>query len=178
MRRLLQPGRPDFAGRFYSSEGVSISPAPVRQSGVPIWIGSWGSEAGMRRVARLADGWLASAYNTTPDLFATGWQQLQDLLEDSGRDPSGYPNALATTVFYLSDEPQEAERVLRELVSPALNREPDYLRDRLLVGPPAQVIEKLQRFREAGLQEVYLWPVKDEVAQLERFAADVATRVD
>ena len=39
---------------------------PRGGSGVPLWIGSWGSEPGLRRVARLADGWLASAYNTTP----------------------------------------------------------------------------------------------------------------
>jgi hypothetical protein len=32
----------------------------------PLWIGSWGSPAGLR-AATLDDGWMASAYNTTPD---------------------------------------------------------------------------------------------------------------
>jgi alkanesulfonate monooxygenase SsuD/methylene tetrahydromethanopterin reductase-like flavin-dependent oxidoreductase (luciferase family) len=42
-----------------------LEPRPV-QDPIPIWIGSWGSEAGLRRTARLGDGWLASAYNKTP----------------------------------------------------------------------------------------------------------------
>src|ERR1700682_1899831 len=31
----------------------------------PLWIASWGSEAGLRRVARYGEGWLASAYYAT-----------------------------------------------------------------------------------------------------------------
>jgi alkanesulfonate monooxygenase SsuD/methylene tetrahydromethanopterin reductase-like flavin-dependent oxidoreductase (luciferase family) len=36
----------------------------------PLWVGSWGSDAGLARVARAADGWLAFAYNTTPERFS------------------------------------------------------------------------------------------------------------
>ncbi len=49
---------------------VALAPPPARPKGPPIWIGSWGSDAGLRRVARLGDGWLASGYNTTPEDFA------------------------------------------------------------------------------------------------------------
>src|SRR5688572_6221790 len=45
--------------------GDSLAPAPRRA--IPLWIGSWGSKAGLARVVRLGDGWLASAYNTTPE---------------------------------------------------------------------------------------------------------------
>jgi alkanesulfonate monooxygenase SsuD/methylene tetrahydromethanopterin reductase-like flavin-dependent oxidoreductase (luciferase family) len=62
----LREGSP-FKGEFYSTEGIMLEPYPARQPGPPIWIGSWGSEAGLRRTARLGDGWLASAYNTTPE---------------------------------------------------------------------------------------------------------------
>src|SRR5204863_493148 len=59
-----------FEGAFYSTAGFTLAPTPAQRPGPPIWIGSWGSAAGLRRVARLADGWLASGYNTTPELFA------------------------------------------------------------------------------------------------------------
>ena len=52
-----------------------LEPRPTRPGGPPIWIGSWGSDAGLRRVARLGDGWLASAYNTTPEQVAAGREQ-------------------------------------------------------------------------------------------------------
>ena len=62
-----------FEGSFYSTAGFTLAPTPTQRPGPPIWIGSWGSPAGLRRVARLADGWLASGYNTTPELFAQAW---------------------------------------------------------------------------------------------------------
>jgi alkanesulfonate monooxygenase SsuD/methylene tetrahydromethanopterin reductase-like flavin-dependent oxidoreductase (luciferase family) len=55
MRAYLTTGAPPFKGRFYNTEGVNLEPKPVHQP-MPIWIGSWGSNAGLRRVARLADG--------------------------------------------------------------------------------------------------------------------------
>ena len=50
-----------LAGRSLEPEGPRLAAPPTP---VPLWIGSWGSAAGLRRVARLGDGWLASAYNT------------------------------------------------------------------------------------------------------------------
>ena len=85
--RLWRAGAPPFVGRFHSTEGISLDPHPIRMEGPAIWLGSWGSEAGLRRTARLADGWLASGYNTTPTLFVEGWSQLQDLLPSHGKDP-------------------------------------------------------------------------------------------
>jgi alkanesulfonate monooxygenase SsuD/methylene tetrahydromethanopterin reductase-like flavin-dependent oxidoreductase (luciferase family) len=177
MRAYFNPDGKAFKGRFYSTEGVTIEPRPVRPDGIPIWIGSWGSEAGLRRVARLADGWLASAYNTTPALFAEAREKLNQELAGRSRDAAGFPNALATCVMYLTDDDAEAERLLREVVAPALNRKPEEIGDRILVCSTSEAVERLSRYAEAGLQEVYLWPCMDEVGQLERFAAEVAPRV-
>ena len=85
--RIAEP----FVGRFYSTEGIDLQPRPTRPSGPPIWIGSWGSEAGLRRTARLADGWLASAYNTTPAAFAVAWTDLQSLARRPGPDAGRLP---------------------------------------------------------------------------------------
>jgi Luciferase-like monooxygenase len=72
-----------FEGSFYSTAGFTLAPTPTQRPGPPIWIGSWGSPAGLRRVARLADGWLASGYNTNPELFAQAWSDVQG----GGRSP-------------------------------------------------------------------------------------------
>jgi alkanesulfonate monooxygenase SsuD/methylene tetrahydromethanopterin reductase-like flavin-dependent oxidoreductase (luciferase family) len=77
LRALWRPDGTPFVGRFYSTAGLSLEPRPAQPYGPPIWVGSWGSDAGLRRVARLADGWLASAYNTTPELFGEAWQALR-----------------------------------------------------------------------------------------------------
>src|SRR5690348_10353758 len=71
LRALLGGERPSDPTRHFALPDAPLTPAPCRAAGPPLWIGSWGSRAGLRRVARLGDGWLASAYNTSPDQFAS-----------------------------------------------------------------------------------------------------------
>jgi len=53
----------------YSFENVRIAHASIQKLGPPIWISSWGSPAGMRRIAQLGDGWQASALRSTLEEF-------------------------------------------------------------------------------------------------------------
>ena len=134
-----------------------LSPAPARAGGVPIWLASWGSRAGMRRVGRLGDGWFASAYNTTPEAFATAREAL----------PAGFPNALVTMWTWITPDAREADRVLHEVLGPLLRRDPDTLREQLCVGSPQQCAELLSRYAEAGCERVHLWPLGQEAGQVE-----------
>jgi len=139
---------------------------------VPVWIASWGSEAGLRRVARYGDGWLASAYHATSEHFANSLAYLQEQLTLTSKDAAGFPNAVATMYTYLTDDPDEASSVLRTLVSP--RQAPEDLRDRMLIGSAMGCTEKLRRLQAVGVQQVFVWPVADENRQLERFAVEVA----
>ena len=143
-----------------------LAPRPRRR--IAIWIGSWGSPAGLRRVARLADGWLASAYNTTPEAFGAARATL----------PDGFPNALVTMWTWITKDARDAERVLREVLAPLLRRDPDVLRDQLCIGPPERCAELLTRFAEAGCERVYLWPLGDEPRQIELAASRVLPAVN
>ena len=173
LRALWRPGGAPFVGRFYSTEGLSLQPVPAQLHGPPIWVASWGSAAGLRRVARLGDGWLASAYNTTPQLFGAAWQGLSATLADHGKAPDTFPNALATMWCYITDDRHQADRILRERVVPTVHRPEAMLRERLPIGPPELFAEKLTAFAQAGVQRVFVWPVADELHQLERFWNDV-----
>src|SRR5512132_1382459 len=177
LRSLWQPDGEPFVGRFYSTAGIDLRPRPTRPSGPPIWIGSWGSDVGLRRTARLADGWLASAYNTTPAAFADAWTRLQDHLADEGRGAAAFPNALATMWFHITDDRAEADRIVTDRLVPAIGRPEAMLRERLPVGPAGAFAEKLHAFREAGVQQVLLWPVADEARQLELFYDQVVPRL-
>jgi alkanesulfonate monooxygenase SsuD/methylene tetrahydromethanopterin reductase-like flavin-dependent oxidoreductase (luciferase family) len=143
-------------------QGETIAPAPHRP--VPLWIGSWGSKAGLARVARAGDGWLASAYNTTSEQFAAARAEL----------PNGLPNALATMWTWVTPDRAEGERMLAEVLAPTLNRDPEELRARTCIGPPEHCAELLSRYAQAGCERVYLWPLGAEPAQLELIAGEVA----
>ena len=173
MRALWRADDEPFVGRFYSTEGLELLPKPAQSGGPPIWIGSWGSDAGLRRTARLADGWLASAYNTTPAEFAVAWAALGKLRADEGKDNGTFRNALATMWFHITDEPAEADQIVRQRLVPIINRPEELLRARLPVGPASAFAEKLRAFRDAGVQQVLVWPVTDEERQLELFCQQV-----
>ena len=162
--RALWSGR-SYAGRFHATAGIDLRPRPVRTGGPPVWIGSWGSDAGLRRVARLADGWLASAYHLTPETFARGRVRLAEELAAVGR-PS-LPNAVATFFFHVTDDPHEADHVIARVLAPALNRDPDVLAGRLGVGPFGLLVDRLAALGDAGVQRLYIWPVRDHLRQLE-----------
>ena len=164
LRALLQPGSP-------------LAPAPRREGGIPLWLGSWGSDAGLRRVARLGDGWFASAYNTTPEVFGVARESLAGELRARGRDAGGFPNALVTMWTWITEDEAEAERVLRDVLAPILRREPDELRGRLCIGPARECAELLSRYAEAGCARVHLWPLGDEPRQVELAATGVLPSV-
>jgi probable F420-dependent oxidoreductase len=177
MRALWVREGSSFKGEFYSTEGIVLEPYPTQQPGPPIWIGSWGSAAGLRRTARLGDGWLASAYNTTPEEFAKAWGRLREQLSAAGKDPDRFPNAVATMFFFVTEDRTVAGRIIREVLSPTLNRPEEELSQRLLVGPAGECAEKLAAYRVAGAQRIFLWPVEDELRQLAIFRERVASAV-
>jgi alkanesulfonate monooxygenase SsuD/methylene tetrahydromethanopterin reductase-like flavin-dependent oxidoreductase (luciferase family) len=174
LRALWRPAGDPFDGTFYSTRGIRLEPAPAQTGGPPIWVGSWGSDAGLRRVARLSDGWIASAYNTSPEGCVGAWARLREQLPLQGKDPETFPNALATMMFRVEDDPVRARRVLEEWVSPTLGRTPEEIGDRLLVGPEEECAERLSSYAEAGVQRVFLWPVGEPIEQLELFGELVA----
>ncbi|SRR6266446_3758652 len=176
LRHLLGATSEPFTGRFYSTADVDLEPKTTAGARVPIWIGSWGSDAGLKRVARLADGWLASAYNTDPQRFAEGRDRLDELLVTSGRNVDSFPNAIATMFFHVTESRDEADRVTR-LVAAFLNRTEEVIREHLLIGSWEDSAAKVAAFRDAGAQTMLVWPVEDELEQLERFRVRIMAAV-
>jgi alkanesulfonate monooxygenase SsuD/methylene tetrahydromethanopterin reductase-like flavin-dependent oxidoreductase (luciferase family) len=167
-----------FEGAFYSTAGFRLAPTPAQRPSPPIWIGSWGSVAGLRRVATLADGWLASGYNTTPELFAQAWSAVQAEVAARGRDAGRFPNGIATMWCYVTERRARADAMLADVLAPMLNRPAEQLGGALPIGSAEECAAKLVAYARAGAQRVFLWPLADERAQLEVFRDRVAPMVD
>jgi alkanesulfonate monooxygenase SsuD/methylene tetrahydromethanopterin reductase-like flavin-dependent oxidoreductase (luciferase family) len=178
LRALWSRESTAFIGKFYNTEGIKLEPFPAQESGPPIWVGSWGSTAGLQRVARLADGWLASGYNTTPELFAKNLQQLGEFLLAAGKDPTSFPNAMATMWLYITEDEGIAEQMLHEVLAPAINRPVAELRARLPIGSAQNCAEKLAAYRQIGVQRIYLWPLANEFEQIEIFMRQVVPLIN
>jgi alkanesulfonate monooxygenase SsuD/methylene tetrahydromethanopterin reductase-like flavin-dependent oxidoreductase (luciferase family) len=175
LRRHLGDRAEDFEGKFYNSK-LELTPRPNRKGGPPIWIGSWGSDAGLRRVVRLGDGWLASAYNTTPEQMAQGRDKLHAMLRVAGKSPDSFPMGLATMWTFLTEDASEAASMLESLAA-MLNRPAATVAGQVLIGSAEMCAEKLRRYAEIGVDRVFIWPLADPGRQLQTFMRDVAPLV-
>jgi alkanesulfonate monooxygenase SsuD/methylene tetrahydromethanopterin reductase-like flavin-dependent oxidoreductase (luciferase family) len=173
LRALLTGGEP-FHGRWYDTEGVRLDPPGHRPGSPPLWLGSWGSPSGIARVARLGDGWLASGYNANPGQYAEIRARLDEETRALGRDR--LPSTLVTMWTAITDDAAAGRRVLEERLAPMLNRPVEALEGMLLVGEEAAVADRVAEYEAAGVEELVLWPVVDEIGQLERFAERIAPR--
>lgn len=167
--KALVRGRPVPAGRFYERADVHLQPLPTR---IPeVWFGSWGSDLRLRALAATADGWLASGYNTTPDRYVDARARLDAHLVACGRDPAAFPDAIATMWLHVAPTQHDADRLLRDVLAPALGRDAGELAARLPIGTPEHCVDVLQAYADAGARQVLLWPISDPIDQLHRFDA-------
>ncbi|MFF8587091.1 LLM class F420-dependent oxidoreductase [Streptomyces althioticus] len=137
----------DFHGTYYDLTKSPALPKPA-QSKVPVLIGGHGAKRTPRLAARFADEFnipFASVEDS-----AAQFQRVRDAAREAGRDPGDlvYSNALVVCVG--RDDAEVARRAT------AIGREADELRENGLAGSPAEVVDKIGRYAEAGSQRVYL----------------------
>ncbi|MDL9946232.1 LLM class flavin-dependent oxidoreductase [Gordonia sp. ABSL11-1] len=157
------------SGRFVLGVGAGSSAADYAAAGIPFderWPRFDESVHLLRRrrVSRLGDGWLASAYNTTPDRIATGRDYLRGIGNGARRPVRDVPIVLATMWAHVTESPAQARRWLDALAR-LLRRDTDTIAGQLLVGSAEHCVEVLARYDAAG---VVVWPVEDPVDQLTR----------
>ncbi len=81
LRRLLREDSVSFDGEFFTVGGASIGPRPAKP--LDIWLGGTAPGA-LRRVGRLADGWLASLI--TPAEAGAGRAAIEAAAAEAGRE--------------------------------------------------------------------------------------------
>ncbi|PWI41323.1 LLM class F420-dependent oxidoreductase [Streptomyces sp. ICBB 8177] len=137
----------DHHGTFYQLTGSPALPKPA-QPKVPVLIGGHGARRTPRLAARYADEFnipFASVEDTERQ-----FGRVREAAEAIGRAPDElvYSNAMVACVG--KDEAEIARRAA------AIGREPDELRANGLSGTPAEVVDKIGRYAEAGSSRMYL----------------------
>ena len=114
MRALWSEDVASFTGEFVSFSAIRVNPKPVRDRRVPVVFGG-NSDAAMRRVAQLGDGWygfnLAGVGAVRERVGA-----LHDLCRSAGRDPGQLELAVALDGGRPADLPALASLGVTELV--------------------------------------------------------------
>lgn len=115
-RRLWTEPEVEHHGEFFSFDAVAFEPKPVQRSGPPILVGGE-SDAGLRRAARLGDGWVGMGH--TFDSVAAPIGRLRELRAEHGRADEPFQVVVGGT----ADGPADLERwrdlgVTRLIVAP------------------------------------------------------------
>jgi len=149
----------------YPEPGLNVTPKPARGAATPIWIGA-GAEPAVRRVGRLADGYLASG--ASPAAFAERAAWIHDEASASGRDPATIELGVHRTVFAWRDgeawpRVAEAARYMtwkyadmaqargsttRRLPGPDDRPTAEAVRERTIVGSPVEVAERIRAYAD------------------------------
>ena len=101
------------------------------------------------------------------------YPRVAGAVADAGRPTDALTYSAAFVLCAGRDEAQIAERAA------AINREVDELRSNSpLVGTPAEIVDKLGPFLEAGVQRVYLQMLdQSDLDHLELFAGEVVRQL-
>jgi F420-dependent oxidoreductase-like protein len=160
----------DFAGEHYRITGSPALPKPVQAGGIPVLVGG----SGKRRTPRLAARY-AQEFNV-PFMSAGANARLfggvRAACEEAGRDPASMTYSSALVVCVGRDEAELARRAA------AIGREVEELRKNGVAGTPAEAVDTLGRYAQAGATRVYL-QVLDlaDLDHLDLIAAEVAPQL-
>ncbi|MEU9638834.1 LLM class F420-dependent oxidoreductase [Streptomyces tendae] len=159
----------DFHGQFYDLTDSPALPKPA-QAKVPVLIGGHGATRTPRLAGQYADEFnmpFASIEDTERQ-----FGRVRAAAEAAGRgaDALTYSNALVACVG--KDDAEVARRAA------VIGRQVDELKANGLAGSPAEVVEKIGRYAEAGAQRIYLQILDlDDLDHLELISSEVQSQL-
>ncbi|WP_035802945.1 LLM class F420-dependent oxidoreductase [Kitasatospora mediocidica] len=160
----------DFAGTHYQLTDCPALPKPVQQR-IPVLIGGMGAKRTPALAARYAAEFNLPFVSVEQTREQIG--RVRAAAEERGRpaDDLVYSNALVACVG--RDDAEVARRAA------AIGREVEELKANGLAGTPAEVADRIGRYREAGSRRIYFQILDlDDLDHLELIATQVKPQLD
>jgi probable F420-dependent oxidoreductase len=145
LRLMLTTPVVSFHGSFFTVEGASVGPLPAKP--LDIWLGG-SAPGGLRRVGRLADGWLGSLL--TPAEAGSAVAAIRAAADEAERevDPDHFGISLAIAFGEVPDA----------LAASIRRRRPDADPASLIAGGWASARDRISAFADAGLSKFVVRP--------------------
>jgi probable F420-dependent oxidoreductase len=164
LRLMLTSDEVTFHGSFFTVDGASAGPLPAKP--LDIWLGG-SAPAGLRRVGRLADGWLGSLL--TPAEARAAVATINAAADQAGRevDQDHFGTSLAVAFGGIPDA----------LAASIRRRRPDADPASLVADGWAGAREMISAHVEAGLSKFVIRPAAQPAAAdgfISEFIADFA----
>jgi len=187
LQLLFRERNATFEGKYYSYKDVELFPKP-KQRKLPIYFGG-NNENHIRRVAQGADGWIPAGM---PAEKLKGMvTQMMDMAAAAGRDPS----TIAVAPQYVAHvgktheaavaryKQSQMHKHLLSLSKSTLKGQAGLsMEDINLIGEPDTIVEKIHRFKDAGVTHLLgLYfaanDVQELLDQMQLFAEEITPRI-
>jgi alkanesulfonate monooxygenase SsuD/methylene tetrahydromethanopterin reductase-like flavin-dependent oxidoreductase (luciferase family) len=157
----------DYTGEHYTVVDSPALPKPLQSPRPPIIVGGGGPKRTPALAAEFADEF--NIPFVPLDTLTTQFERVAAAVAKAGRPADSLTYSAAFVVCAGRDEAEIARRAA------AIGREVDELRSNSpLVGTPAEIVDKLGPFIEAGVERVYLQLLDmSDLDHVELFAAEV-----
>ena len=143
-----------FSGNYYRVENAFFAPKPVQRPSPPIWVAG-ASKAALKRAARCAHAWHPA--RPSLELLVKARVDLDRYLEEAGRTPDSLEIAVKLPLIFQGGPPADGQPLTQ--------------------GRPTDMIDAIERYREAGASHLVFDFVPESLATaldtMERFAQEV-----
>jgi F420-dependent oxidoreductase-like protein len=159
-----------FYGKHYSLTNSPALPKPVQTPRPPIIVGGHGAKRTPRLAATFADEF--NVPFSPLDFSKAQFERVDVACAALARDPATILRSVAAVVCCGENEAEIARRAAN------IGRDVDEMSRDGLVGTPAQLIDKIERFREIGVSRMYLQVLDmDDLDHVRLIASDVLKAV-
>jgi len=169
----LWKGQPySFRGQEFQLDNATLHPLPGREGGPPVLLAG-AAERPLRRLARLADGWLPISHDVAE--FSRNWRRLQDYCAEAGRDPARLLRILYVTLNVNADVRKAASET-EAFLSAYYGAQHEVISrtQAIHAGAPETCAEFLRGFAQAGAGHfVVRFASPDQEPQMDRFLEEV-----
>jgi phthiodiolone/phenolphthiodiolone dimycocerosates ketoreductase len=104
-----------FEGEFFSLVDAHLSCAPLQKPHPPIYVGSFSSEATLRMVGEVADGWYPGS-QYSPELFGDKVKIIKEAARRSKRDPESIDVMVSVPTFVTGQDETKNAKVKKKIM--------------------------------------------------------------
>jgi probable F420-dependent oxidoreductase len=182
MRTCWTTAPASYEGRYYRFAPVYALPQPRQPGGIPIWIGGH-TEAALRRVATIGDGWHPIAMRPpailAPDEYGGMARQIHSMASAAGRDPKSITLSVRAPLYVAPKKGGGASATAGARgASATAGARP------MFQGTAAEVVADIRAYREQGVSDMIFDAatpatpdLRSVLANLDRFAEDVRPKL-
>jgi alkanesulfonate monooxygenase len=154
---------------------VVLLPKPYQTPRPPVLIGGY-VDAVLRRVARMADGWLTYFY--TPEGFTRSWSKIQSYAREAGRDP-GTLTAANQLAIYVGPSMTEADPPMRQWLTTEWDVAAwsESTIEHAIRGTVEECVAQLHPHVETGVHRIIFIPYRYQPQQVELIAREIIPRL-